>query len=126
MDKQLKALFDSLRCPVCGAQIDLAGKGISRQYNYCCADNNNEYVLHISELSITHDRAIIYDRNNKYIIVQNYDVKQTIFDILKVDAEGNITDWNNKTVYLDYTLFDYQNTDKEKIIRRLKTVMTFG
>jgi hypothetical protein len=129
MDKQLKTLLNNLKCPVCKAQIDIAGRSISSQYNYSCSGHPQEYVLFIdSQLSlpIRYDRVIIYDEHNKYIVVQVYGAQYTVLDVWKVDAEGNLTDYNNKTVKLNYILFDYQKMDREKIVRRLKTVMVFG
>lgn len=130
MDKQLKQLLNSLRCPVCKAQIDIAGRGISRAYNYCCSSRPQEYMLWIRERSptptIVYDKIVVYDSSNKYIADQHYDDKTTVFDVWNVDVEGNLTDYSSKTVKLDYILFDYQKTDREGIIRRLKTVMVFG
>ena len=130
MDKQIKALLNSLRCPVCGAQIDIAGMGISRAYNYCCAAYPPEYMLWVDDLlsvpKIRYDKVVIYDGSKKYITDQGYVANETVFDIWNVDAEGNVKDYNYKTVKLDYILFDYQKTDREKIVRRLKMVMVFG
>ena len=120
MDKQLKALLNSLRCPVCKSQIDIYG---GRIYSYCCAKNNLEYMLHIPFAAITltpviaYDKVKIFDDDKKYIVDQQYETKTTVFDIWSVDAEGNVKDYNNKTVKLDYILFDYQKTDRERIIR---------
>lgn len=146
--RHIKNFLNSLKCPVCQGQIDIVSNKKS-QYNFGCSNNYLHFTFFINDRSTaTYDQdgeiinpmieqeRVIVDRDSfRYEIIQNYicltpDEIDTIIYVNKIDAEGNVIDYDgkfpiHKTFSCNQILFDFQNVTKDKIINRIKTILTF-
>lgn len=138
MNSLIKKTLNLLKCPVCKSQIDLLGwkdKSDGRKYNFCCASNWEHYRLlfvHWEVMPyIDYETVVVYNDHHMYHVTQYFDNgnnKTEIF-IYEVDAENRIIDSKDKkTLKLSYDkkLFDFSQTNKEKIINRIKTILVFS
>lgn len=136
MDKAAKLILNSLRCPLCGGQIDLRDITINKRgNNFVCVNNATHYAIffvHWEQPSrIEKETVMIYDGPHLYQIVQEYYVLgrsfiNTRISIRDIDPEGRIID-KGKFKSLDYkkSLFDFSKSNEEKIIGRIKTILVF-
>jgi hypothetical protein len=133
MDKTTKALLNSLRCPICKSQIDLYDylqkNPRSTSYNFCCATDYTHYQMWFphweNSSQINYDQVDIYEGKHKYRIDQRYLINQTIIYIWEVDIEQRfITEMSRDFIY-DKILFDYPNTNRGRVVNRIKTILTF-
>jgi len=134
MDKIVKIIVNALRCPICKSQID--GHDMyypnirSTSFNFHCVSNYHDYRFWMpydgySVPKILYDMVDVYDGHYLYRIDQKYDINETIIDVWGVDVEHNMINEQSKIFTYQQILFDYQNTDRNKIVNRLKTVLTF-
>lgn len=125
MDRRTKLLLNSLHCPICFSQIDYNSG--DRVFNYACVNNSQHYQIDIpidlppplilkEQISIDHE-------NIKYVVSQS--LINTIVLILPIDLEGRIIEgFTQPPIQLPYYLFDFQRTDRDKIINRIRTILT--
>lgn len=81
---------------------------------------------------IEYENIIIYEGRRKYDITQFYDplniAGKTEILVFDVDAENRVVDNKDKKpskfVY-DKRLFDLSNTNREKILNRVQTILVF-
>lgn len=110
-----KNYLNSLRCPVCGSQIE----GISEPF--FCVANNEHYRLYLQEslpYTPSHEIVVIYDDNSRrYAISQDVDSTKIV-----VSYENSPT---KEPITFSFRVFDFLNTTKEKILNKLKTIMVF-
>ena|SRR5258708_148569 len=149
MDKTVKILLNSLRCPVCKSLIDVLIYPLrtTGDYNYCCASNQEHYILSLISTSgldypndlpidpiINKDRVVVYEGRYRYIIEQWYphfayassDSVETEIVIQQVDLEHRVIDIvSNKKFIYDKCLFNWSKTNRDRIINRIKTILTF-
>lgn len=133
MDQRTKLILNSLRCPLCQSQIDLYDfyqKNIkSTSFNFCCASDWYHYRMWFPHWDnppkISYDVVDIYEGRHKFRIDQRYFVNSTTIDIWEVDAEHHLVNEQSKIFKYDQILFDYRNTTRDKIINRIKTILTF-
>lgn len=133
MNKATKIILNSLRCPICKSQIDLYDfyqkNSRSTSYNFCCATDPYHYQMwfpHWDVLAkINYDQVDVYEGSYKFRINQKYLINRTIIDIWEVDAEHHFIDEKSKIFTYDKILFDYSNTNRDRIVNRIKTILTF-
>lgn len=108
----------------------IAQKELQKIFNFCCANNWEHYHLWFEHwepaLLIIDEQVIIYEGNHKYIIYQENDNNKTEMYIYKIDPEGNlIGNVNPKRLFFNRKLFDFSQTNREKIVNRVKTILVF-
>jgi len=74
---------------------------------------------------INYDVVDLYDGHHKFQIDQRYLIKRTRIDIWEVDAEHHLLDEKSKIFTYEKLFFDYPTTNRDKIINRIKTILTF-
>ena len=74
---------------------------------------------------IHYDMVDIYEGKHKYRIDQRYLINRTTIDVWEVDIEHNLKNEKSKIFTYHQIMFDYPNTNREKIINRIKTILTF-
>jgi hypothetical protein len=128
-------MLNSMRCPICGGQIDLVGwkvKQPTRKYNFGCVANWEHYrffFVHWEQPPrIEYETVTLYEGRHQYVIIQydsNGDNNIEIF-IYEVDAENRIID-TKKPSKFSYSkkMFDFAHTNREKIVNRVKTILVF-
>lgn len=146
MDPLVKAVLNSLKCPLCGGQIDLLDwrsvKKTDPQYNYCCVADWQHYRLFIDSNKnpgfIEYETVIFYDGKYQYQIVQENRAQSlisfpvTAIWLREVDAENRVLekkDSRKKSLLPDFSfdkkLFDFSTTNREKVINRVKMIVVF-
>ena len=133
MEKITKAILNSLKCPICKSQIDLYDylnkNSKSTSYNFCCAANYDHCRIWFPHWDfppkIHYDVVEIYDGRHKFQVDQRYLINRTRIDIWEVDAEHHLMNEVSKTFTYQKIFFDYPTTNREKIINRIKTILTF-
>lgn len=126
MNRDLKFLLNSLKCPICSAQIDIISCGSGA--NYGCVNNTSHYVLKILDEEFPYTKIfkekIKFTKNSKlYIIEQIYGENISNIWIYSVDLENRIIE-SRKRKYkiINFKLFDFQNFDIGKAINRVNNV----
>src|ERR1700680_3569195 len=127
MNKAIKIILNSLRCPICLGQVDLidymAPKSKSTSYNFSCAANYDHYKLwfpHWDSAQVGYDVVNVYEGRYLHIIMQRYPVHQTSIETRQVDPEGRLLDKiPSKTFKYNKILFDWTKTDQSKIINKV-------
>jgi len=124
MDPLQKTILNSLKCPVCGGQID----GITKFY---CASNEEHYQVFFNgdtfPYIISSEKVIVYNGKHQYEIIQT--INSTAIYIWKVDGENRrIIDKVNPPQPLVFgkKLFDFSKTNKEKLVNKMKTILVFS
>ena len=140
MDKFAKQILNSLRCPICGGQIDMIHSYISKKgNNFSCVYDSMHYALkfahEIAVPKILHENVMIYNESHLYDIRQTYFIghppycipqNSTSIFIRDVDKEHRIIDDGVFKTFTYYkSLFVFSKTDREKIIGRIKTILVF-
>jgi len=131
MDPAAKKILNSLRCPICDAQIDTTSYYV-RDYNYGCATDVDHYVIYMilwePVIRIASERVSIYDKNKKYSLIKSYDNGKTttIIEIYETDLENRVIfSFKEKKLVMDKDLFDFANFNVDKALNRIKTVLVF-
>lgn len=134
MDKRVKLIVNSLRCPLCKSQIeghDVYGPNArTTSFNFHCVSNYDDYRFwmphddyHVPK--IHYDMVDIFEGKHKFRIDQRYLINRTTIDVWEVDAEKNLVNEKSKIFNYQQIFFDYQKTNRDKIINRIKTILTF-
>jgi hypothetical protein len=107
-----KNYLNSLKCPICGSQIE----GIKEPF-YCVSDSEH-YRMYLNDglpYSASYELVVVCDdKSRRYAIVQNDTTKIVVSD-------SSI----KETITFSFKVFDFSNTNKEKILNRLKTILVF-
>jgi hypothetical protein len=123
MDPLLKVILNTLKCPVCGGQID----GLDRFY---CATNAEHYHVWFESdqipYTIVAEKVIVYNGSHQYEIMQN--TNSTTIYIWKVDAENRrIVGANpSKPLSFDKKLFNFSQINRERLMNKMKTILVFS
>ena len=149
MDQAVKQILNSLHCPLCQSQIDIRSypNNSKGDMNYACVSDLSDYQIHLATHNaldhpfnrvippfIDKERVIIFDNKYMYEITQySYHNELNTGDSTQVcffnlDEENRIIFVRGKErapLYLMSKLFDFQQTNREKIIKRIKTILTF-
>lgn len=126
--KQRLIALRALKCPVCKGQIE----GIVSLH---CVYNRNHYAASTTpeyeSFRLNSEDIEFIDKSFLFFISQRYwtgndPVTQTSLVVLRVDAENRVTgDQIGKKLFFDKILFDFQKTNKEKLLHRIKTILVF-
>ena len=134
MDPIVKQFINGLKCPLCQGQIDIIDWKIRysvRKHNFCCVNNWEHYRLFLNQSNIIineYETIVIYDQKKKYEIIQDNvpDDNYTTINIYQVDAENRVLEKEkNYSFTFKKSLFNFAQTNREKILNRIKTVMVF-
>jgi hypothetical protein len=150
MDPIVKAILNSLKCPQCGAGIDIKtyGPKTKGKFNYACATDNLHYAVQLATDNgldyphnmpihpiIIQEMVVLYDGKHRYDINQwNASILGTVdsttIDMFDIDPEQRIIEdrkGRKKKSSFDYPkkLFDFSRVTKEKILSRIKTILVF-
>jgi hypothetical protein len=140
MDHSTKILLNSLRCPICTSLIDgntVSGYCVANMdhYNARIANNTGEPLWIEIPPILVQEQVSIYEGKFRYQIFQSYanlvnnnyvttDSSRII--IWDVDPEGRIIHSKHRPeFYYNKKLFDFRNTNKEKLINKIKTILVF-
>jgi len=126
MDPVLKALLNSMKCPVCGGQIDGVTKfhcAFSKQHYSVVIDNDN------FPIRITHEYVRVNDGHKQYYIIQSEN--RTEINILQLNGDYEVippdkTQPAPKPFVYDKRLFVFSKTNREKLINKVKTILVFS
>lgn len=132
MDPLVKQMLNSLKCPVCKGQVDLMDYGNqtrNKKFNYCCVNNWEHYRLFFVHwepvLRIEYEMVVLYEGRHQYSIWQFENNSTSIF-ISEVDAENRVLENVDATQFVyNKKLFDFSQTNREKLINRAKTILVF-
>lgn len=140
MDKAAKMFLNSLKCPVCGAQIDLFSWVITRVgskkgHNFGCAAEPSHYGIYFMHWEVPHrlelESALVTNNGHQYEVRQTHylggkPVNFTEIRIWDIDAENRVINSSVfKSFNFDKHLFDFSKTNKEKLVNRIKTILVF-
>ena len=128
-----KAYLNTLKCPVCKSRLDLYEvKDTSRKYNFCCSSNWEHYRIFFIHwevaLRVEYETVVLYEGRHQYHLTQ-YDDNRTELFIYDVDAENRVLSLKDKKPFVaryPKKLFDFQTTNKEKLVNRIKTILVFS
>lgn len=138
MDPLAKKILNSLKCPICGGQIDLLSynKPTSRKgNNFGCVVDQMHYALFFvhweDPVRIEKEVVWLYEGTYLYEVVQEHyflgrPIPGTDIYMKPVDPEHRVLD-NVKPKYLHFNkiLFDFTKTNREKLLNRIKTILVF-
>jgi hypothetical protein len=133
MDPIIKAKLNSLKCPVCQGQVDVLdwrGPEGQPKFNYCCVSAWGHYRLLMNDYIVQYETVVIYEGKHRYEIRQNLgDIPtfsgQTTIYICDVDAENRAISPKKKMFSTNKYLFDFSQTNREKMVNRIKTILVF-
>src|SRR5574339_669465 len=137
MDKVAKLILNSLKCPVCGGQIDLISwtklDRKPKDQNFSCVDDPEHYgiwFVHWEQpVRIESEQATVYEGKHQYKVFQQHwfggvQASSTKIVISEVDPEQRIIDSVEKKIfYYDKHLFDFKKTTRDKLVNRVKTIL---
>jgi hypothetical protein len=119
--------------------MDWNSKSEDRKYNFCCAADWQHYRLHFIHwdppIRVEYENVILYvplgndlEQYHRFSITQIYDTlrltAKTDITILLVDPEQHAIEEFPKVSY-NQKLFDFSQTNREKIANRMKTILVF-
>jgi hypothetical protein len=139
MDKAAKLILNSLKCPVCGGQIDLLDwtklEQKPKDQNFSCVydpEHFGIYLVHWEQpIRLEFERATVYEGSHQYQVTQNhwlagFRTQRTVVLIREVDPEHRIIDTvKAKQFVYNKLLFDFNKTNREKLVNRVKTILVF-
>ncbi|CAB4196845.1 hypothetical protein UFOVP1290_365 [uncultured Caudovirales phage] len=131
MDKVAKQFLNSLKCPICSAQIDMIKMRAIDFSNFACVNDKYHYNLYYQYIQVPflviQETVRIYDNNKLYEIFQSCDGSlSTEITVKDVDKEYRVLD-KKKTLSFRYDkkLFDFSKSNRESILNRVKTILVF-
>lgn len=130
----LKKFLNSIKCPICNAQIDTLTNNIPpyRDFDFCCAESIYHYAIKVDDEYIP---KIISELVNIYDDKHNYNILKTMLHVNKFKTEITINDidqegrlkfsFSTPRFVTELNIFDFQNFNSEKAINRIKTILVF-
>lgn len=124
--KQNKAYYNTLKCPVCGGQLD--GNAQSDNFVLNCVYDKNEYLVHFNVINnipvIINEEVRMNHNKHRFVIEQAEFTKISTYN---VDSEGWVIGIlpARKALEFQGKLFNFQAINKEKLIKRLKIILVF-
>jgi hypothetical protein len=139
MDKVAKLILNSLKCPVCGGQIDLLDwtklESKPKDQNFSCVydpEHFGIFLVHWEQpIRLEQERATVYEGKYQYRVIQYHYFGGvpncfTNIEIREVDPEHRVKELIPiKEFHYQKHLFDFTKTNKEKLINRIKTILVF-
>lgn len=115
-----------MKCPVCGGQIE----GVSQFY---CAFTKSHYQLSINDeiipFSIIMERVRVNDGKKQYYIIQQENKTEIYVFQLNGDNEVTMPDKTKsapRPLVFDKKVFNFLQTNREKLLNRIKTILVFS
>lgn len=141
-DPAVKTILKALRCPICGGALDLyeLKPKAEQVYNFCCVNDWEHYRMWFVHweplLRVEYEKVVLYEGDYQYAIVQNnygndknhlFGVNgDTTITISKVDPEKRIIETlKPKNFWYTKKFFDFNQTNRDRIVNRIKTILTF-
>jgi hypothetical protein len=115
-----------MKCPVCGGQID----GVS---SFHCAFSKRHYNVVIdtdsSPFRIIREYVRVNDGKKQYYIIQTQ--SQTEIYIFQLNGDYEVVLPNKmepapKSIKFDKKLFEFSQTNREKLVNKVKTIIVFS
>jgi hypothetical protein len=138
VDPIAKKILNSLKCPICGGQIDLLTykKPISSKgNNFGCVVDQMHYAIFFvhweAPIRIEKETVMLYEGTKLYEVKQEHyflgrPVPCTDIYIKPVDLENRVLDnIKPKHFHFNKLLFDFTKTNREKLLNRIKTILVF-
>lgn len=137
MTLPLREFLNNLKCPLCGNQIDLIENYFlhKKGHNFGCVNSILHYSIWLvhwdGPIRIEKETVMIYDVPYLYEIIQeNFQSMRleanTQILIRDIDAEHRTIDGGKfKTFNYKTPLFNFQKTNQEKLLNRVKTILVF-
>lgn len=129
-----REILNSICCPICKSPIDLLDWSKIRSmvdavYNFSCVIDYTHYKLFFNHWyhppTIEYENVLIYEKEYLYSIIQH--ANRTKILTFSIDQENRIIDQKIKkpTFIADKKLFDFSNSNRDKILNRIKTILVF-
>lgn len=130
MDKLVKQLLNSLKCPICKKQIDtFSSKRLTKiSYDFACVSDHSHYKIGLSDEFIRDELVSFYNKNKKISIYQykNPLFEKTTIYIDSVDLEKRVIEGAPRlSSSFDKVLFDFQKINESQLISKIKTILVF-
>lgn len=143
MDKAAKIILNSLRCPICKSQIDLIDwtrANMPRTSNFSCVsvpDHFGIWFVHWDGPPVIERETVIVNegfyqykivQKSNFVFANNHTTVSHLTELLisDIDAEQRLIEGSvSKFLRFPKHLFDFQKTNKEKLINRIKTILVF-
>jgi hypothetical protein len=115
-----------MKCPVCGGQIE----GVTK---FHCAFSKNHYQLRIDDeivpFRIIHETVQVIDGHKQYRVYQSENETEIYVSQLNGDYEIIPPDKTKpapKSIKFDKKIFNFLQTNREKLLTRIKTILVFS
>ena len=131
MDKVAKQFLNSLRCPICSAQIDMIAVRAIDFSNFACVKDQYHYNFYYQYLRapyvIIQETVRLYDKDRLYEVFQSCDGSlSTEITVKYIDKEFRVIDKKKVLNFrYDKKLFDFSKSNKDSILNRVKTILVF-
>lgn len=126
MDPELKVFLNSIKCPVCGGQIE----GVSQ---FHCAFSKDHYRLYIEKdvrpIQVNAEYVRLNEGKKQFYIIQQEN--KTEIYIFKLDGDYRVIlpakgEPAPKSMTFGNKLFNFKNTTREKLLNKVKTILVFS
>lgn len=120
---------------MCHGQIDMydGPSAAPFKFNYGCANDFRHYRIMFDSFAssgaIRYENILLYEGKHLFDVDQ-YISGMTVVRMADIDPEGRIVANKEGLLYhsslrFEKKLFDFQQTNREKILNRIKTVLVF-
>lgn len=132
MDPVTKSLLNFLRCPICRGQLDLlslvANPKKNKEYNFFCVNDYRHYGIFLVHwdypIRVDQEGVTVFEGSHQFDIVQKGG--HTTITMYEIDPEERILDNIKPKVFTyDKDLFVFSQTNRDKIVNRIKTILVF-
>lgn len=108
---------------MCGSQVE----GSDTQFD--CVYNESHYTAYVSDDTVLpfiyKEYVIVIDKDSQYEIIKHYNDNTYVY-VSKIDAvDRRIMEVPSLLFKSNEKLFDFSQTNREKIINRLRTILVF-
>lgn len=115
-----------MKCPVCGGQIE----GVSK---FHCAFSKQHYNIVINDdvipFTIVREHVRVNDGHKQYYIIQSANETEIYVHQLNGDYEIIPPDKTKpapKSLKFDKKIFNFLQTNREKLVNRVRTIIVFS
>jgi hypothetical protein len=128
-----RQLLNTLKCPLCGGLIDILewkqALANAVKFNFCCVNDWEHYHLFLqywdNPIEIQYERVCIYDGACQFDVLQTNATNQTDIHFYTIDPEKRILAKSHEPLIYSLKLFDFQHTNQEIILNKIRTILTF-
>ena len=131
MNPVAKKILNNLKCPICSGQLDLLSWQVPQKvkdYNFFCVNDYRHYGIFLIHwdfpIVIEQEGVTIFEGSHRFDVVQTKG--KTKITIREIDPEERVLD-NVKPKVFDYDkeMFIFSQTNRDKIVNRIKTILVF-